>query len=239
MEDCIEVILEQRSWFSRHCSHNVTLLIGSAFAGVYGLWAAFCMPGLRVPFRLKVPFLPSTKELTANVIKLLDGRKGRLADLGSGDGRLVSLADFLMKIKCQLALDERATSHELKMQVFAASSVGFQCTGFEINSMLLAYSRSKAWWRGNDIRFIKKDFWKTDLSKYRNVTVFLAPAVMGVLEEKLLKELPEDARVIVCRFPFPRWPHSCTAGSGLNQVWAYDVHTARESSRTSPHQRQA
>ncbi|XP_067253428.1 ATP synthase subunit C lysine N-methyltransferase-like isoform X4 [Chanodichthys erythropterus] len=211
MEDCIEVILEQRSWFSRHCSHNVTLLIGSAFAGVYGLWAAFCMPGLRVPFRLKVPFLPSTKELTANVIKLLDGRKGRLADLGSGDGRLV----------------------------FAASSVGFQCTGFEINSMLLAYSRSKAWWRGNDIRFIKKDFWKTDLSKYRNVTVFLAPAVMGVLEEKLLKELPEDARVIVCRFPFPRWPHSCTAGSGLNQVWAYDVHTARESSRTSPHQRQA
>ncbi|KAK9968808.1 hypothetical protein ABG768_003112 [Culter alburnus] len=211
MEDCIEVILEQRSWFSRHCSHNVTLLIGSAFAGVYGLWAAFCMPGLRVPFRLKVPFLPSTKEQTANVIKLLDGRKGRLADLGSGDGRLV----------------------------FAASSVGFQCTGFEINSMLLAYSRSKAWWRGNDIHFIKKDFWKTDLSKYRNVTVFLAPAVMGVLEEKLLKELPEDARVIVCRFPFPRWPHSCTAGSGLNQVWAYDVHTARESSRTSPHQRQA
>lgn len=50
---------------------------------------------------------------------------------------------------------------------------------------------------------------------------------MGVLEEKLLKELPEDARVIVCGFPFPRWPHSCTAGSGLNQVWAYDVRTAR------------
>ncbi|ROL48258.1 Protein FAM173B [Anabarilius grahami] len=147
MEDSIEVILEQRSWFSRHCSHNVTLLMGSAFAGVYGLWAAFCMPGLRVPFRLKVPFLPSTKEQTANVIKLLDGHKGRLADLGSG--------------------------------------------------------------------------------------------LMGVLEEKLLKELPEDARVIVCRFPFPHWPHSCTAGSGLNQVWAYDVHTARESSRTSPHQRQA
>ncbi|XP_016132800.1 protein FAM173B-like [Sinocyclocheilus grahami] len=66
------------------------------------------------------------------------------------------------------------------------------------------------------------------------MTVFLAPAVMGVLEEKLLKKLPEDARVIVCRFPFPHWPHSCTAGSGLNQVWAYDVHTAREPSRTSP-----
>lgn len=62
---------------------------------------------------------------------------------------------------------------------------------------------------------------------------------MGVLEEKLLKELPEDARVIVCSFPFPHWPHSCTAGSGLNQVWAYDVHTAREPSRRSTHQSQA
>ncbi|XP_016369142.1 protein FAM173B-like [Sinocyclocheilus rhinocerous] len=190
---------------------SVTLLIGSAFAGVYRLWAMFCMPGLRVPFRLKVPFLPSTKEQTLNVIKLLEGRKGHLADLGSGDGRLA----------------------------FAAPSMGFQCTGFEINSMLLACSRSKAWWRGvphTDIHFVKQDFWKTDLSKYRNVAVFLAPAVMGVLEEKLLKKLPEDARVIVCRFPFPHWPHSCTAGSGLNQVWAYDVHTAREPSRTSSHQ---
>ncbi|XP_073685503.1 ATP synthase subunit C lysine N-methyltransferase-like [Garra rufa] len=217
MEDCIEVILEEHSsrCFSRQqCGPNVTLLIGSAFAGVYGLWTMFCMPGLRVPFRLKVPFLPSTKEQTLNVIKLLEGRKGRLADLGSGDGRLV----------------------------FAASSMGFQCTGFEINSILLAYSRSKAWWRGvphTDIHFVKQDFWKTDLSKYRNVTVFLAPAVMGVLEEKLLKELPEEARVIVCRFPFPHWPHSCTAGSGLNQVWAYDVHTARKPSRTSPHPSQA
>ncbi len=38
----------------------------------------------------QVPFLPSTKEQTLNVIKLLEGHKGRLADLGSGDGRLVS-----------------------------------------------------------------------------------------------------------------------------------------------------
>uniref|UniRef100_A0A673KEN9 Adenine nucleotide translocase lysine methyltransferase n=1 Tax=Sinocyclocheilus rhinocerous TaxID=307959 RepID=A0A673KEN9_9TELE len=207
MEDCIEVILEEHSsrWLSHQQSGpNVTLLIRSAFAGVYRLWAMFCMPGLRIPFRLKVwydilPGAISTKEQTLNVIKLLEGRRGYLADLGSGDGRL----------------------HRL------------QCTGFEINSILLACSRSKAWWCGvhTDIHFVKQDFWKTDLSKYRNVTVFLAPAVMGVLEEKLLKELPEDARVIVYRFPFP---HCCTAGSGLNQVWAYDVHTAREPSRTSP-----
>uniref|UniRef100_A0A8K9X8P4 Uncharacterized protein n=1 Tax=Oncorhynchus mykiss TaxID=8022 RepID=A0A8K9X8P4_ONCMY len=48
---------------------------------------------------------------------------------------------------------------------------------------------------------------------------------MEVLEEKLLKELSEDAMVVVCRFPFPHWPHTCSKGSGLDQVWAYDVST--------------
>ncbi|XP_016362450.1 protein FAM173B-like [Sinocyclocheilus anshuiensis] len=212
MEDCIEVILEEHSsrWLShQQSSPNVTLLIGSAFAGVYGLWSIEKLREAREAEKVWYDILPgaiSTKEQTLNVIKLLEGRRGYLADLGSGDGCLV----------------------------FAAASMGFQCTGFEINSILLACSRSKACWRGihTDIHFVKQDFWKTDLSKYRNV--FLAPAVMGVLEEKLLKELPEDARVIVCRFPFPHWPHSCTAESGLNQVWVYDVHTAREPSRTSP-----
>lgn len=51
---------------------------------------------------------------------------------------------------------------------------------------------------------------------------------MADLEEKLLKELPANARVVVCRFPFPHWPHSCTSGSGLDQVWAYNVSSVRE-----------
>lgn len=49
------------------------------------------------------------------------------------------------------------------LQVFAASSAGFRCTGFEINSLLLAYSRGRAWWRGiphTDATFVKQDLWK-------------------------------------------------------------------------------
>lgn len=38
----------------------------------------------------QVPYLPSSKDQTLNTMKLLEGRTGRLADLGSGDGRLVS-----------------------------------------------------------------------------------------------------------------------------------------------------
>ncbi|XP_041792502.1 ATP synthase subunit C lysine N-methyltransferase isoform X3 [Chelmon rostratus] len=150
----------------------------------------------------EVPYLPSSKDQTLNIMKLLEGRTGLLADLGSGDGRVV----------------------------FAASSVGFQCTGFEINGVLVAYARGKARWKGvpsGQVTFVKKDFWKTDLSVYNNVTAFLAPGVMGVLGEKLLKELPNDARVVACRFPFPNWPQQSSVGSGLDQTFAYDIGSVR------------
>ncbi|KAL2099934.1 hypothetical protein ACEWY4_004328 [Coilia grayii] len=197
MEDNIEVLLQDRS-LRYKCSRHLTLAIGAVFTGVYGMWAMFCLPGFRVPFRLKVPFLPSPEQQTRNVLKFLEGRSGLLADLGSGDGRLV----------------------------LGAWSMGFQCTGYEVNPVLLAYSRARIWWRGippKHVRFLSQDFWKTDLSKYQNVTVFLAPAVMEQLEQKLRAELPPNARVVVCRFPFPNWPHSGSQGAGLEQVWAYDV----------------
>ncbi|XP_061756878.1 ATP synthase subunit C lysine N-methyltransferase isoform X3 [Nerophis ophidion] len=117
------------------------------------------------------------------------------------------------------------------LKVFAASSAGFKCTGFEINSILLAYARTKARWTGvpsSQANFVKKDFWKTDLSKYNNITAFLAPGAMEVLGDKLLKELPDGALVISCRFHFPYWPHQSTVGSGLDQTWAYDITAVRK-----------
>lgn len=94
MEDSIEVILQDQNYTLLHRYRDnriITVATGAVFAGVYGIWAMFCLPGLKVPLRLKVPFLPSTKAQTESVMKLLDGRGGRLADLGSGDGRLVCL----------------------------------------------------------------------------------------------------------------------------------------------------
>lgn len=184
--------------------------LGGLVTGLYGVWSLFVMPGFRkIPWRLKVPYLPSSKDQTLNIMKMLEGRTGRLVDLGSGDGRVV----------------------------FAASSAGFQCTGFEINSLLVAYARSKAHWTGvplNQATFVTKDFWTTDLSSYNNVTAFLAPGVMEVLGEKLLKELPDDARVITCRFPFPSWPQQLSVGSGLDQTYAYDISSVRTHLRKVP-----
>uniref|UniRef100_UPI0037E7BA0F adenine nucleotide translocase lysine N-methyltransferase n=1 Tax=Semicossyphus pulcher TaxID=241346 RepID=UPI0037E7BA0F len=205
MEDSIEVILQyhEKVYPTTKTDPLVSVCTGAVFTGLYGVWTVFALPGFRkVPWKLKVPYLPSSKDQTLNTLKLLQGRTGRLADLGSGDGRLV----------------------------FAASSAGFQCTGFEINSILVAYSKSKARWTGvpsSQATFVKKDFWKTDLSSYNNVTAFLAPGVMGLLGEKLLRELPDDARVISCRFPFPDWPQQLSVGSSLDQTFAYDINSVR------------
>lgn len=93
MEDSIEVMLQERisKLLSYYRDNRVLAFVaGAIFSRIYGLWAMFCLPGIKVPFQLKVPFLPSTKEQTENVMRLLEGRQGQLADLGSGDGRLLS-----------------------------------------------------------------------------------------------------------------------------------------------------
>ncbi|XP_029019196.1 adenine nucleotide translocase lysine N-methyltransferase isoform X2 [Betta splendens] len=210
MEDSIEVILQDQVLPSSRPHPVFSACTGALLAGLYGVWSLFVLPGFRkIPWKLKVPYLPSSKEQTLNAMKLLEGRTGRLADLGSGDGRLV----------------------------FAASSAGFQCTGFEINSILVALARSRARWTGvpsTRAAFVKSDFWKTDLSAYNNVTAFLAPGVMEALAEKLLAELPDGARVVACRFPFPRWPHQASAGAGLDQTFAYDIGAVRSHLRRVP-----
>ncbi|XP_062399324.1 adenine nucleotide translocase lysine N-methyltransferase isoform X4 [Sardina pilchardus] len=206
MDDHIDVILQDRRIRNQQQLDNpvFTACTGALLLGAYRLWTLFALPGFRkVPRSLKVPYLPSSKTQTQNVMTLLQGRRGRMVDLGSGDGRLV----------------------------FAASSAGLRCTGYEINSILTTSARVRAWLRGvppGSATFVSDDFWKTNLSDYNNVTVFLAPGVMDVLGEKLLKELPDEARVVACRFPFPLWPCSASEGQGLDQAWAYDMGAVRD-----------
>ncbi|XP_056585842.1 ATP synthase subunit C lysine N-methyltransferase isoform X5 [Triplophysa dalaica] len=207
MEDSIEMFLQDENCKLSNPAQEkpvVTAASGALLMGFYGLWTLFALPGFRkVPVCLKVPYLPSSRTQTQNVMKLLHGRAGSLADLGSGDGRLV----------------------------FAAAVAGFECTGFEINSILNGYARVKGMWKGippSTASFINQDYWKTNLSKYNNVTVFLAPGVMEVLGRKLEMELSDEARVIACRFPFPDWTPTAIEGEGLDQTWAYDMRTIQK-----------
>ena len=67
------------------------MILGScgAIAGtIYAVATPFVMPALR---RYCLPYVPATSNQVANVMALLRGRQGSLVDLGSGDGRIVSL----------------------------------------------------------------------------------------------------------------------------------------------------
>ena len=47
----------------------------------------FVLPALR---KVCLPYVPATTTQVSNVLRILEGRKGSLIDLGSGDGRIVS-----------------------------------------------------------------------------------------------------------------------------------------------------
>ncbi|POI23012.1 hypothetical protein CIB84_013239 [Bambusicola thoracicus] len=72
---------------------------------------------------------------------------------------------------------------------------------------------------------------QANLSDCYNVIVFLAPSVKPPLAAKLLAELPDEARVVAGRFPFPSWTPSSTIGQGLEQAWAYDMKEVRRAAR--------
>jgi len=55
-------------------------------------------------------------------------------------------------------------------------------------------------------RFEVRDLFTTDVSRASVVTIYLFPAAMPRLREKLRRELAPGTRIVVHDFPFPDWP---------------------------------
>ncbi|KFO88605.1 Protein FAM173A, partial [Buceros rhinoceros silvestris] len=105
--------------------------------------------------------------------------------------------------------------------------------GYELNPWLLCLSHYRAWKAGyhGKVSFLKKDLWKVNLSDCYNVIVFLAPSVVS--QSPVPQQLPDEARVVAGRFPFPSWPPTSTLGQGLEQVCAYDMKEVRRAAESS------
>ncbi|XP_059828508.1 ATP synthase subunit C lysine N-methyltransferase-like isoform X1 [Hypanus sabinus] len=173
------------------------VLLGASGAAVLALYAAatpFVAPALR---RFCLPFVPATPVQVENVLQLLNGHRGALVDIGSGDGRIV----------------------------IAAAKQGFRAVGYELNPWLVWYSRYRAWQQGvhRHTRFYISDFWKVNFSEYSNVVIFGVPQMMESLEKKLQNELKNDAKVVACRFPFPSWIAEHESGKGIDAAWLYNA----------------
>lgn len=127
------------------------------------------------------PFLPTHTKSIETMVRMANIRRGmKVADLGSGDGRIL----------------------------IAFARAGAEAHGYEINPLLVWYSRWKIKRAGLEKQcFVHtKNFWNVDFSTYAVVTLFGIRHIMARLEKKLQQELRPGSRVISHVFAFPTWP---------------------------------
>jgi len=125
-------------------------------------------------------YFPTTPEGVGIIKRLADAKPGELvADLGSGDGRIV----------------------------MAFASEGSKTHGFEIDPWLVWKSRKAIKDAGLEKRaFVHwKSFWRADLSQYDVIAVYAFPTIMKRLERKLERELKPGARIVSNIYEFPNW----------------------------------
>ena len=142
---------------------------------LFGFVALFAGPGGR-----GVPFVPTSRKHMRAMIRLAGEVRGkRIADLGSGDGKVVI--------------------------VFAAQ--GAEAHGYELNLILVWWSRLRIMFsrKGGRAHVHWGNYWKKDFSGFDVVIVFGLPPMMGKLEEKLRRELRPGACVLSNSFSFPTW----------------------------------
>ena len=126
-------------------------------------------------------FAVTTPSKVIKIIAVIEKyKKGKITDLGSGDGRIV----------------------------IAAARAGFEAHGYEINPFLVWLSRRKIKRAGLEKKaFIhRQDLWRVNLSGYDIITLFGVGHRMKKFETKLRTELKPGAIVISNYFQFPSWP---------------------------------
>jgi len=126
------------------------------------------------------PFVVSDKKTVGKVLEFAHVKRGqKVADLGSGDGRVV----------------------------IALAKKGAIVHGYEINPFLVLLSRIYIWKQGLDNNaFIHlRNFWQVDLRNFDTVVVFGISYIMLELEKKFEKELKRGAIVITHTYKLPFW----------------------------------
>ncbi len=128
------------------------------------------------------PFVPMSTQTVERVIRLAAPREGQiLMDLGSGDGRVL----------------------------FRAARIpGIRCIGIEINPLLYWWSMATMKMRQiQNVRIYRKNLWQVDLSEVDILTVFFIPPKMGMLKEKVVREMKPGSRVVSYGYRFPDWEY--------------------------------
>src|SRR5205814_1744356 len=127
--------------------------------------SAFAFTAFAQATEWRVPFITTPDEVVARMLKLAGTSAGDLvADLGSGDGRIV---------------------------IAAARQFGARGLGIELDAALVASSRENARQAGvaDRVSIVQGDVLRADFSQATVITVYLLPDLMRQLQPRFVAEL--------------------------------------------------
>jgi precorrin-6B methylase 2 len=147
-----------------------------------------------------VPFVPTTEEAVAAMLKLADVKKSDVVyDLGCGDGRIV---------------------------VAAAKTYGARAVGIDINPVRINEAKENARTAGVEklVRFEENDLFLADIHEATVVSLFLLPGVNLKLRPKLLQDLKPGTRIVSNTFDMGDWKPDKEVIVGNSDEEAYLSH---------------
>jgi len=122
------------------------------------------------------PYLPTLKKQTAEALELLDLKPGQvLLELGSGDGRVLR----------------------------QAAKQGIKGIGYEINPLLVLYSKIANWRYRKQVTFKCRNYWQVKLPECDGIYVFLLDRYMKKLDTKIIQEALRPVKLVSYAFKIP------------------------------------
>jgi len=143
------------------------------------------------------PWVPLRMSTVDRMLELANIKPGEIvADLGSGDGRLLVRA--LKKHKAR-------------------------GVGYEINPIMAWFCQLDMLMRrmNKDISVMRQDMHKADISQADVIMTYLLPEANVKLEKKVMTEAKPGARVISYAFNYPNWGHSHQERVGAGNIYVY------------------
>lgn len=164
-----------------------------------------------------VPYVSTPHEVVDEMIRLAGVKASDVVyDLGCGDGRLV---------------------------IEAAKKTGCRGVGVDIDAELIAASESRARAAGVEdrVRFVRQDFFETDIREATVMLIYLFTNVNIRLRPKFLSEMKPGSRLVSHAFDLGDWKPDLSTRVGSRQVhfWVIPANATGTWTWSTPGSRQA
>ncbi len=122
------------------------------------------------------PYVPTFSKQTRAALQLLDLQPGQtLVELGSGDGAVLVLA----------------------------AQKGIRCIGYELNPLLVVFSKIRCWRYRHLVTIHCQNFWRVALPPCDGVYTFLLDHYMVKLDKKITQEITNTVKFVSYAFKVP------------------------------------